>query len=217
MSSVNDPNPVQSIGTGKLLPPREMTNALLEALVEKLSTSVKSAGLTPEQLEIILTKVGLSTAEGMRQTLRPENAECTHISAYFTERDKAKYGSFDRKPALRRKTFFIGAQEKDERLTPAEIEAYNAITDYRTARNGLWKAEIRQNGQEQELWVSVPCDTVDERMDIPSLVLILHELNGGVSTKDIHSLIRQIEALKTMSLSHGATATELEAAMLAEV
>ena len=198
-----------------LMPPREMTNTLLQELVDKLSNSVQSAGMTPAQLETILTKVGLSTAEGMRQSLRPENADCTHISAFFTTADLAKYGSFEQRPLLKRKTFFVGSEEQNERLTTSEIEAYNKIDEYRECRNGKWTATIKRNGQHEELWVSVPCETVDQRMDIPSLLLILHELNGGVSTNNVHSLIKQIEALRGLAVKQGATVAELEATLVA--
>ena len=199
-----------------LLPPREMTNNLLSELVEKLSTAVGNAGMKPEQLEAILNKVGLATAEGMRQTLRPENSECTHISAYFTERDLAKYGSYANRPVLTRKTFFVGSEEKGDNLTCAEIEAYNAVTQYREARGGKWKAEVKRNGQQEELWVWVPCETVDQRMDVPSLLLILHELNGGASTADAHQLLKQIEYLKGLAVKGGADATTLEKELLAQ-
>ena len=166
-----------------------------------------------EQLETLLERVGRSTAEGMRQSLKPENTEHRNESAFFTAADKAKYGSFDQKPKLTRKTFFVGIDERDERLTPAEIEGYNALTTYKEARNGKWKAEIKRNGQHEELWVTVPFETVDQRMDLPPLILILHELNGGTSTADIHSLVKQIEAFKKLAVSSGATAQQLEEAM----
>ena len=188
----------------------------LFALIDKLTTAGTQSGLNPTQLESILTKVGLSTAEGMRQSLKPENTEHRHESAFFTARDKAKYGSYLEKPKLTRKTFFVGTEEKDDRLTPDEIEGYNAITAYKEARGGKWKAEVKRNGQAEELWVTVPCETVDNRMDLPSLILILHELNGGRSTENIHSLVKQIEALKREAVGRGANAADLEALLMAE-
>jgi hypothetical protein len=188
----------------------------LTAILEQLTLQSANAGLSAPQLEAILTKVGLSTAEGMRMSLKPENTEHRNESAFFTARDKAKYGSWQNKPTLTRKTFFVGAEEKDERLMPEEIEGYNAITKYCEARNGKWKAQIKKNGQAEELWIDVPCETVDNRMDLPSLILILHELNGGRSTADVHSLIKQIEILKRDAISRGASAGELEALLMAD-
>ncbi len=187
----------------------------LTKILEQLATQSASAGLSAAQLEAVLTRVGLSTAEGMRVSLKPENTEHRNESAFFTARDKAKYGSWQQKPTLTRKTFFVGVEEKDERLMPEEIEGFNAITGYREARNGKWKAQIKRNGQTEELWIDVPCETVDHRMDLPSLILILHELNGGQSTADVHSLLKQLEALKRDAISRGASAGELEALLLA--
>lgn len=185
---------------------------LLMRLIEKLSEQSSQAGLSAEQLEAILTKVGLSTAEGMRQSLKPENADHEHISVFFTKQDRARYGSWEQKPKLTRKTFFAGIEEKEDRLTPAEIEAYNAITTNREARNGLWQAKIEKTGGNEQLFITVPLNT-DARIDLPPLVLILHELNGGRSTQDVHGLLRQIDHLMNVAQQHGATVAELEASL----
>jgi len=191
--------------------------ARLIDLVEKLATQAQSSGFTPQQLETILARAGAATAEGMRISLKPENPDHRHESAFFTAADKARYGSFDQRPTLTRKTFFVGAEEKDERLMPAEIEEYNAITSYREARGGKWKAEIRRNGQEEQLWVWVPIETQDQRMDLPSLLLILMELNGRANTANLHALVRQIEMLKGMVVTGKQMApADLERELLAQ-
>ena len=103
-------------------------------------------------------------------------------------------------------------------MTPSEIDAYNAIDTPREVRNGAWRAVIKKPtavGGKQTLEIWVPKDTVDQRMVLPSLHLILHELNGGPSTENIMDLIKQIESLKALLASKGATASELEAALLA--
>lgn len=187
----------------------------LFALVEKLTAQAGAAGLSAEQLETILTRSGLTAAEGMRASLRPENRTHRHESAFFTPQDKQRYGSWEAKPTLSRKSYFVGVEEKDERLMPAEIEAFNAITERRTARNGRWKADIKKDGPDESLWISVPCETSDQRMELPSLLLILLELNGGPSTVNVHALLRQIEALKGMVVSGvQKTATALETELL---
>lgn len=189
---------------------------LLNDLVDKLSERSGAAGLSAEQLQEILTKVGVTSAEAMRQSLKPENPDHPHISAYFTEKDRAKYGSWEQKPTLRVKTFFCGVEENADRLTPLEIESYNRITADREARGGRWTAAIKRAGKKDEaLFVNVPCETVDQRMDLPPLTLILHELNGGQSTEDLHGLLTQIDQLKTMLVAKGSTPAELEAALLA--
>lgn len=188
---------------------------LLNELVDKLSERSASSGLSPEQLTEILTKVGITSAEAMRQSLKPENTDHPHISAFFTEKDREKYGGWENKPTLRVKTYFCGVEEDVERLTPLEIESYNRLTEDREARAGRWTATIKRRGHKgEELFVNVPCETVDQRMDLPPLTLILHELNGGQTTEDLHALLKQIDYLKAQLVAKGATPAELEAALL---
>lgn len=169
------------------------TTQILETLVNKLIESGSKQGLSESQLETLLTRVGTNTAEAMRSSLKPENADHPEISAFsYPEGEKARP-----KPALRVKTTFCGVEEKAERLTPTEIEAYNAITTDRKARGGSWWAKVTNKGQaNEELIVFVPCETVDQRMGLPGLELILSEINGGPSTADLGGMIATIRRLE---------------------
>ena len=169
------------------------TEKLLEVLVQKLSSVGQQSGLSEAQLEKILTSVGANTAEAMRASLKPENTDHPHVSAYsYPEGDKARP-----KPDLRVKTFFCGMEEQKERLTPSEVLAYNAITNERKARDGAWKALIKHKGEtHEELHVMIPCETVDQRMGLPPLELILLELNGGPSTADLGGMLATIRKLE---------------------
>lgn len=100
------------------------------------------------------------------------------------------------KPKLARPTFFAGARCRDEDLTPAEIDAFNSITQTRLSREGTWKAEIRQNGSAQELWIDVPVKTLDDRMNLPSLAAILLELHGGEKAADPLALAQRVAELE---------------------
>jgi hypothetical protein len=101
------------------------------------------------------------------------------------------------KAALARETFFCGSRVRADELTPAEIDAFNAITTSRTARHGTWTATVTQNGTAQELRVMVPSRTVDERMDLPgSLLLILKELKDGAAAVDPMSLAQEVARLR---------------------
>lgn len=199
-----------------LLAPTARLESLMTELVDRIAQKGQASGLTAEQLTEILMKVGDHSATAMQKSLKPENAEHPHISVFFTEADRAKYGDYTQKPKLRCKTFFCGIEENDERLTPLEIEGYNAITSTREARGGRWTALVKHSGQKQEqLWVNVPCESVDQRMDLPPLTLILHELNGGQSTEDLHGLLRQLDKLKAMVIESGSrTPQQLEAELL---
>jgi len=159
--------------------------------VGRLTDAAQTKGLSEKQLETLLTRVGTNTAEAMRSSLKPENPDHPEVSVFnpLGQRDHPK-------PTLRVKTWFCGIEEKAERLTPEEIVAYNAITTDRTARRD-WKARIINKGQpNEELFVSIPCETVDQRMGLPNLELILIELNGGPSTEDLSGLISQIRRLE---------------------
>jgi len=185
----------------------DKTEQLLETLVEKLIDRGEQSGLSPSQLEAILEKVGLSTAQAMRSSLKPENPDHPHISAFsYPEGDLARP-----KPELRVKTIFCGMEENADRLTPTEIQAYNAITERRRARNGQWTADLINKGQpNEELHIMIPCETVDQRMGLPPLELILGELNGGPSTADIGGMIATIAKLHA-ELAAARTAQSLEA------
>ena len=194
--------------------PDPSTEDRLVQILEKLSESAQASGLSAQQLETLLSKVGITSAEAMRLSLKPENAEHAHISAFFTPQDKERYGSYLNKPVLRRRTFFVGVEEKDERLTPAEIEGYNRIQKSCEARHGRWKALVTVAGEKEMLQVQVPCESLEDRMELRPLVLILHELNGGQSTEDLSVLLRQIENLQALAVKQGATTQDLEHILL---
>jgi len=100
------------------------------------------------------------------------------------------------KPQLSRETFFCGSRCRQDDLTPAEIDAFNVITSSRTARDGQWTAEVRQNGSARELHITVPSKTVDDRMSLPSLLLILAELQGGAKSVDPMALAARVAELE---------------------
>lgn len=199
------PAPVPEPGQGSYNQFQQLIGALIEGM--------KGIAMSPESLKDILKQQGEITAELSRKARWPENPQHPGISAYsYPEGDLAH-----EKPKLSRETYFCGAREDEEHLTPGEILAYNAIISPKVCRGGAWRAEIIQSqamGAKPTLHVIVPKDTVDQRMTLPSLHLILHELNGGPSTQDVMTLIQQIEQLKAALLSKGMTTAELEGQLL---
>lgn len=195
--------------------PRSTIEETLEQLIRALPGAIAAAGmnaaLNPTQLKEIIQ----GAVEGTSQKRILENVTHPHISAYsYPEGDIARP-----KPKLIRKTYFCGIEEKEDRLSPGEIDAYNAIVEPREARGGAWRAKLlrpRHTGDPGELQVFVPAATVDQRMMLPgSLTLILLELNGGPSSADVVVLLRQIDALKAMLLNKGMTTQQLEDQLLA--
>lgn len=186
--------------------------SLFMGMLDKLVDKLAATQMSPTAMKEILMESGKITAEMARKAKWPENAEHPHISVYsYPEGDL-----LHPKPTLTRTTWFCGVREEEDRLTPAEIEGYNAITEPKSCRGGAWRAELKlptAMGAKPDLFVWVPKETVDQRMVLPSLLLILHELNGGPSTDDVMSLLKQIEGLKALLIAKGTTTTELEATL----
>jgi len=195
--------------------------ALFGQMLTDLVGAMKSSQMSPETLKDILMETGKVNAEVARKARWPENATHPGISAYFTAKDMAVYGALENKPKLNRTTFFCDILEEEERLTPTEIEAFNKLDKPSECRGGAWRAVIirpKAVGGKEELRVHVPKDTVDQRMVLPSLLLILHELAGGPSTENVYALMKQIEYLKAQLVSAkvgGTSVADLEAHLAA--
>ncbi|HZD62854.1 MAG TPA: hypothetical protein VE200_08675 [Xanthobacteraceae bacterium] len=172
----------------------------LTAILQKL-TERASGGLTEEQLTRALQAGAeanaAQSAASMRQVLHPQNAQHPGKSAFsYPEGDVARP-----KPVLRPNAdglpgvcFFCGAKEDPSQLTPHQIDLYNRFDRTRTTRDGRWKAEVATNGV--DLSVTVPCKSIDDRMDLPSLDLILTELLDGASAVDPISLAERVATLE---------------------
>lgn len=114
----------------------------------------------------------------------------------YVERGPYQYADGRHKPQLSRATFFCGTRQRDDDLTPYEIEAFNAIDVSRSTRGGMWTAELRQNGSAVELYVEVPAKSVDDRMNLPPLLDILAELRGGEQAVDRTAILARLADLE---------------------
>lgn len=159
--------------------------AALMLAVEKMTP----AGLTGEQLEKILE----GTAKSTRKALKPENDTAPDVSAFNPrgERDHPR-------PRLRRKTYWAGAELHHDELTLDEIELFNQVEHTVEARHGSWRAELKRTGSDgtSELHVTFPCRNTDDRMDLPSMALMMRELLGGTKAVDPISLAEQVAELQ---------------------
>lgn len=169
--------------------------AAMDMLIK--SRGVEQAqGLNAEQLEKILA----ANAQSVQKALKPENATAPKVSVYNPDGGaKAMLCYTAADGAVRpRKTFFVGARMDEDLLTPLEIALFNRITSNKTARNGLWTATIKQNGNDQELHVFVPHKEMDQRLDLPNgLYLILRELIDGPEAVNHESLAVEVERLRS--------------------
>jgi hypothetical protein len=140
--------------------------------------------------------VGKLTEQQNRQ-VRPSNAFTPGVSPFsYPEGDVARP-----KPTFHQQVFYNGHHEELDQLTPAEIDAYNALSRSlagpearRTARNGTWEARISRNND--QLQIFVPCKTQEQLQNLPpSLILIIRELMDG-KTIDPTDLLSQVDALR---------------------
>jgi len=166
--------------------PKDGNTSLAEALLEALARLQPPApvGLSADQLQEVLAH----NAQATRKALRPENERHPDVSAFNPEGERDHP-----RPKLARKAFFAGIELKEDELTRAEIELLNRFSHACHARNGQWKAEIRDGA----LLLSVPAATTDDRMDLPNgLSLILRELLGGEKAVDAESLAQRVAELE---------------------
>lgn len=183
------------------------TLAVLDLLVEKINgIQAGGGGITAAQLETILQNSAAThktTVDALQNALIPENKVHPGISAYsYPEGDRARP-----KPTLKHEVLFCGYRQRDDNLTPEEIDALNAIDGDREARNGTWRAYLRKEGMRQILIVE--CDEMADRdraRDLPPMLHILLELGGGVRTLDPVVLLKQINALKAQMEAAGIAA-----------
>lgn len=144
----------------------------------------QGAGLSAGDLKQILVD--------QRKALKPENAMHPGISAFsYPEGDVARP-----KPQLRRETFFNGIREDEDSLTPTEIELYNRFEGTRTARNGMWQAEVRRNGSSEQLHIVNEPRTLDGRQALPAISLILRELLEGQEAVNPDTLAQRVAELE---------------------
>lgn len=170
---------------------------VLNALIDKIAAlSAQGGGLTNDQLDKLLEKTAGTTADAFRTALIPENKVHPGISVFsYPEGDVAHP-----KGKLALETVFCGYRQREDNLTPEELDAVNALADGQTyeARNGLWKAWTLQNGTKRNLMIH--CDEAvdrDRARDLPPMLHILLELKNGPQAVDLASLTRQLAAMKS--------------------
>ena len=186
-----------------------LADALRSLKPEELSAILRDAGAVPttqgfdaEMVKAIASAFQSTSATAVRETLRQERVE----NPNFPERSVFNpRGVFDDqghplqpKVKFRRETFYCGVRLGGELETEAEIELFNAFTEDRTAREGLWTAEITKKGTPKErLSIKIPSFSSDDRVanSLP-LLLILRELLDGAEAVNPETLQKQIAELQ---------------------
>lgn len=178
--------------------------AVLELLIDKIGAIQAGGGtsISADQIERLIEKAGAS-ADALRDKLIPENKVVPLISAY------APHGEAHKKEhhRLKRETHFCGYFQREDNLTPEEIDAFNAIDQDCDAHNGAWRARIVRKGLKEALFIE--CDEQVERdraRDLPPLLNMLVELKNGPAAVDLAYLMRQVTEMQTKLAAVGANA-----------
>jgi hypothetical protein len=107
------------------------------------------------------------------------------------------------KPKLKHETFFCGGIQREDWLTPMEIDLFNQFEKSTTAREGRWTATLSRDGTRKVLHIALPYRGADVRAELPPLTTILLELIYGPAIADpmqqlqmITDMQKQIAALE---------------------
>lgn len=173
--------------------------AVVEALIAKIAEIGKnSGGITADQFAEVLKNQAAANADAIGKLVLPENKRHPGISVFShpegeLERPKGRLRDANGND---RETIFCGARQEEDLLTPAEIDAFNAIREDCESRSGSWWAKVRKEGKREKLFVYVPCAEIDDRMGLPSTLEILTELAQGAKALDMNAMLTQLNDLK---------------------
>ena len=173
-----------------------ITSDMLRDLIAGVAAQI-NPGISAESLRAILESTAASAATNMHRTLVKENPNYSEVSPFTYPEGQAVRPA----PRLKRKTYFCYAQQKEETLTPTEIDAFNAITRSCSAQDGRWTATVVKDGTEEKLHVFVPNKNLDDRMGLPSLLLILRELKDGKEAVDTDRMAERVAELEAQVVS----------------
>jgi hypothetical protein len=170
--------------------PVAMTPAMLRDIIAGVAAQL-NPGITADTLKSILESTANTSATAMQKSLVKENQNYVEVSCF----------SHPNGEKLRRPTFFCYAKQSEDTLTTAEIEAFNAITRSCSAQEGRWTATVVKDGSTEKLHVFVPNKNLDDRMGLPSLLLILRELKDGKAAVDSEHMAERLAELEAQVAS----------------
>lgn len=180
------------------------------------------AGFGFDQIKTLAAAMGAAKAQGgggvsagdlkellhaQRKAMKPENEAHPGISAYSHPEGDVAHP----KDILRRDTIFMGMRQREDQLTPTEIELFNRFTISKVARGGRWEAKVKMvDGVETLIVTCAEARTLDGRQSLPSLALILRELHDGPEATNpdtLNARVAQLEAqIRSMGHPAGAAA-----------
>jgi hypothetical protein len=176
----------------KQTPEPQIAPVMVTMTTEQLQALIGSnKGIDADGIKAILDAQANQTRElvNASRQVRHSNPDHEHKSVFSHPEGDLKRP----KNKLTHETFLNHSREREEALTPAEIDAYNAIQHPCEARDGTWTVTIKRN----QKFINVPSFTTDQRSDLPNgLVLILRELSHGTKGVDPAEMLLRIAALE---------------------
>lgn len=168
----------------------DQLNQLLERAARASQNSQGAGG--GEELRLAAGALQ-ALGDEVRRTVRRSNASHPGISDFsYPEGEEARP-----KARLTHETFFCGAPQREDQLTPTEIDLYNKFDRDMEARDGRWTAAFERNGSRRRLSIMVPAKTNDDLTNLPPLTQILSELLYGSEVADPTKSMARLIAAET--------------------
>ena len=166
-----------------------------EDALTKISESQASLARLVGQMQRSANKENPDYEDRSVYNFDPSCAHCKGRERHPTDTgEPGRYGH--PKPKLIFETFFCGGIQREDWLTPMDIELFNRFDKSTTARDGRWTATLARDGTRKTLHIAVPYRGADTRSDLPPLSSILLELLLGPAAADPVQQIQMIAELQ---------------------
>lgn len=181
---------------------KKLPSEQMHQLMQQTGQAPSMQGFTPEMLATILQSSGQQTALALK---RAGQRECLtyHNRSVFdpTGRFDDEGNSLPAKVSFKYDTYYIGvligrAGMSGDSSTPAETELYNRFEHDMDAHGGTWTARFETRGDSRTLSIEVPVESVDDRMGIPEISLVLLTLLEGEESVNAATLLSQVKTLR---------------------
>jgi len=183
---------------------KQMAPEDLRALLAGAGVVPTTMGMTPEHLQVLMGTMTKVSADAQRQALisqRRENPNYPEKSVFFPEGVFENDGTPKRpKQKFTVPTFFQSVRLAGELETEEEIELCNRFTESKTAREGMWTADLIGEGRHRRLAIRIAPEGhklgINDLAVLPPFTMILRELLDGpaaVNTESLHKTIADMQ------------------------
>jgi hypothetical protein len=152
-------------------------------VLEQISTSQASLARLVGEMQRATNKENPNYEDRSVYNFDPACESCKTHTRHPT--DNGEPGKFGHpKAKLKYETFFCGGIQREDWLTPMEIELFNQFEKSTSAREGHWTATLARDGTRKTLHIALPYRGADVRAELPPLTTILLELIYGPAVAD---------------------------------